>query len=276
MRSRKIGENFGVEFYDIDVSRITDQELQRAREAQNENGVIFFRNQNLSCEQHIEFAKRWGEIEVNRFFERVDGYEEIAMVRKEPHHKTVVGENWHTDHSYDIEPAKGSILYSREIPTKGGDTKFVNMYLAYETLQQETQEKIGSLEALHSSRHVFSEEAVQDIEPGEDRFHSADQAVQDSIHPMVITHPESGKKALYVNPGFTVSVVGLDNEESEQLLNQLYDHTLKPENMIRFKWQKNCIAFWDNRATWHQADNDYPTERRVMHRITLKGCPLSR
>lgn len=276
MKQRNIQGPFGVEFYDVDANTMTNLEFKEAREAQNQYGVIFFREQNLTCEEHIEFAKRWGEIVVNRFFERVDGYEQIAMVRKEPHHNTVVGENWHTDHSYDQVPARGSILYAREVPKTGGDTHFANMYLAYESLSEGLKKTLEGMNALHSSRHVFSKQAVKDFEGGvEDRFHSADQAVQDSVHPVVIIHPESGRKALYVNPGFTLQFEGWSKEESAPLLEYLYDHSLRPEFTIRFKWQKDSIAFWDNRATWHQAQNDYPAERRLMHRITLEGCPIN-
>ena len=275
MKQRQAGENFGVEFFDLDVNKITEDELAYIKNQQDQQGIVFFRDQDLTCEQHIEFAQRWGEIVVNRFFEKVEGYQEIAMVRKEPQHKTVVGEEWHTDHSYDQEPAKGSILYAREVPSTGGDTLFASMYLAYEGLSDDMKKTVESLKAVHSSRHVFSKQAVKGSEPEEDRFHNFENAVQDSVHPVVITHPESGKKSLYVNPGFTVKIEGWNEDESAALLQELYTHSLNPKHMTRFKWQKDSIAFWDNRATWHQAQNDYPNETRLMHRITLKGCPIS-
>ena len=274
MRSRNVEGNFGVEFYDVDINKITDAEFEQVKQAQNTHGVIFFRDQNLSCEQHIAFAQRWGNIEINRFFETVDGFEEIAMVRKEPQHKTVVGESWHTDHSYDRDPARGSILYAREVPSSGGDTLFVNTYLSYEALSEGLKTTLEGLSAIHASEHVFSKKAVESFEPGEDRFNNFEEATQESIHPVVITHPESGKKSLYVNPLFTLRFNNWTLEESAPLLDYLCQHSLRPEFQIRFKWQKDSIAFWDNRATWHQAVNDYPTERRIMHRITLQGCPI--
>lgn len=274
MKSRKVSDHFGVEFYDVDVSQMSETELEAAQQAQNDHGVIFFRDQNLTPDQHIQFARRWGDIVVNRFFETVDGYEEIAMVRKEPQHTTVVGETWHTDHSYDLEPARGSILYAREIPTQGGDTLFVNTYLAYEALSEGLKSTLQQLKAVHASEHVFSKQAVEAFEAGEDRFKNFDQAIQENTHPAVITHPLSGRKSLYVNPEFTLRFEGWTDEESKSLLNYLYDHALQPQFQLRFKWQKDSIAFWDNRATWHQAINDYPTERRIMHRITLEGCRI--
>ena len=275
MKSRPLDGPFGIEFYDVDVGHITDAELDAVQQAQNEHGVVFFRDQALDCDGHLEFARRFGDIVQNRFFERVPGHEQIAMVRKEPKHKTVVGECWHTDHSYDQEPARGSILYGREIPSSGGGTWFANMYLAFEALSDGLRQTLEGLEAVHSSRHVFSEEAVQGFEPGEDRFMNGGMAVQDSIHPVVIRHPLSGRKALYVNPDFTVRFVGWTEEESRGLLAFLYEHATRPEFTVEFQWRRDSIAFWDNRATMHRASNDYPSERRIMHRITLEGSPIS-
>ncbi len=274
MKSRKVADNFGVEFFDVDLSEITDEELTTVQEAQNRHGVVFFRDQNLDCDQHIRFARRFGSIVVNRFFEKVDGYEEIAMVRKEPHHGTVVGENWHTDHSYDQAPALGSILYAKEVPSVGGDTLFVNTCLAYASLSDGLKFTLENLNAIHGSEHVFSKDAVEGFEPNEDRFHNFDQAIQENSHPVVIVHPNSGRKSLYINPLFTLGFEGWTREESAPLLNYLCEHSLKPEFQLRYRWSKDSIAFWDNRATWHQAQNDYPTERRIMHRITLEGCEL--
>ena len=165
MKSRKVADNFGVEFFDVDLSEITDEELATVQEAQNWHGVVFFRDQNLDCDQHIRLARRFGSIVVNRFFEKVDGYEEIAMVRKEPHHGTVVGENWHTDHSYDQAPALGSILYAKEVPSVGGDTLFVNTCLAYESLSDGLKFTLENLNAIHGSEHVFSKDAVKALNP---------------------------------------------------------------------------------------------------------------
>ena len=274
MKSQPIAGNFGVEFFDVDVAAITEEELNRVRQAQNEHGVVFFRDQDLDCEGHIAFARRLDEIVVNRFFERVDGFEEIAMVRKEPQHKTVVGECWHTDHSYDLEPARGSILYAREVPSSGGGTFFANMYMVYEALSDGLKQTLEGLRAVHSSAHVFSDDAVQAFETGEDRFHSGELAVQTNVHPVVLIHPQSGRRALYVNPDFTVRFEGWTEEESAPLLNYLYEYSTRDEFVTRFDWRKDSIAFWDNRAVMHRAANDYPRERRLMHRITLKGGPL--
>ena len=266
---------FGVEITGVDVNRITEAELEQARVAQREQGVVFFRHQQLSCEQHIAFAERWGNIVVNRFFETVPGYPQIAQVRKEPTHKTAVGLDWHTDHSYDQAPAMGSILNAREIPEKGGGTEFASMYLAYDALSDGLKQTLEGLTALHSSRQQFGQAGRETRDLSEDRFKNAEMAIQDSVHPVVITHPESGKKALYVNPDFTVKFTGWSLEESTPLLECLFQHASSPQFVIRFGWKEGDIAFWDNRATWHRALNDYPNGRRLMHRITLEGCELN-
>ena len=239
---------FGVEILDLDLRQINDQELKACNQAQQEHGVIFFRDQNLSCEDHIAVAERFGEIVVNRFFERVEAFPQIAMVRKEPQHDSAVGGCWHTDHSYDQEPARGSILYAREVPSTGGDTLFINMHQVYESLSDGLKETLERLSAEHSSRHTFGEGVTDD-----ERFLNPELAVQDSVHPVVIRHPASNKKVLYVNSDFTTRIVGWKKVESDALLNYLYSAAEQPENILRFKWRKDSIAFWDNRMTWHMA-----------------------
>lgn len=275
MKTRQVADNFGIEFYDIDLTVADDSEIDRILQAQNEHGVVFVRDQNFSCDQHIEFARRCGDIVINRFFEQVDGYDEIAMVRKEPKHSTVVGENWHTDHSYDREPARGSILYAREVPSAGGDTLFVNTCLAFDALSDGLKHTLKSMKAVHASEHVFSKRAVNSFEPEDDRFHNFHQATQQNTHPVVIRHPLSGRESLYINPLFTLRFADWTEAESKPLLDFLCAHCLKPEFQIRYQWHENALAFWDNRATWHQAQNDFPNERRIMHRITLEGCALN-
>ena len=261
---------FGVEILDVDLRQISDQEIEDCNAEQRQHGVIFFRDQQLSCEDHIDLANRFGTIVVNRFFEYVGEYPQIAMVRKEPQHETAVGGHWHTDHSYDREPARGSILYAKEVPSQGGNTNFINMHLVYESLSEGLKETLQGLQAAHSSRHTFGETA----KGLDERFHSAESAVQDNVHPVIIRHPDSGKKVLYVNGDFTTHFVGWTQPESDALLQYLYRFATQPQNILTFKWQKNSIAFWDNRMTWHCANNDYPGERRLMHRITLEGSPL--
>ncbi len=266
----------GAEVLGVDLAAdLTNSEFATVRDAFVEHGLIFFRDQNISPEQHIAFAKRWGDINVNRFFKPVDGYPQIAEVRKEPDQTVNIGGGWHTDHSYDVEPAMGSILVARELPATGGDTMFANMYAAYEALSDGLKETLLGLKAVHSSRHVFGDEsqAYRGTDIG-DRLGNSKAATQDSVHPVVITHPLSGKKALYVNMGFTLRFDGWTAEESKPLMDYLYTHACQPQFTTTFKWKNGSIAFWDNRATWHYAINDYQGQRRLMHRITLEGCAL--
>ncbi len=255
---------------------LRDDELAVMREALGEHGVIFFRDQDLSPEQHIAFAEQWGDININRFFAAVEGHPKIAEVLKEPHQTRNIGSQWHTDHTYDQLPAMGSMLYAREVPHKGGDTLFANMYKAYDALSEGMKDLLGSMRAVHSSRHTFGR-AAKRYQTGDndlkERIGNPDAAMQDAVHPVVITHPISGRKSLYVNRSFTTHFDGWTPEESAPLLEFLYQHGAKPEFTGRFRWEKGSIAFWDNRATWHCALNDY-NERRYMHRITLEGEAL--
>lgn len=266
----------GAEIHGVDIAAgVNDQQFADIRQAFLDYSVIFFREQNLTPEQHLAFARRWGEIDINRFFKTVDGYPMIAEVGKEPEQRNNLGNSWHTDHSYDPAPAMGSILYAKAVPSHGGDTLFANMYLAYEALSPGLQQTLSSLNALHSSRQIFGENAYyHDNTDLKGRVGNPELATQDAVHPVVITHPDTGRKALYVNRDFTVCFDGWTKEESKPLLDYLYQHAARPEFTCRFHWQKGSIAFWDNRSTWHYALNDYHGERRLLHRITVAGVPL--
>lgn len=259
----------------VDLSHPLDDGTASAlRSALNEHGVLFFRDQKLTPEQHIAFAGNFGPIDVNRFFKAAPGYPQIAEVRKEPDQRNNIGGGWHTDHSYDVEPALGSVLLAREIPPRGGDTVFASMATAYDTLSDGLKRTLEALRAVHSSRHVFGAKAQQQRNMG-DRLGNPELATQDAVHPVVIRHPGSGRKILFVNPGFTTHIEGWTESESKPFLEMLYAHARRPDFQYRFQWQEGSIAFWDNRSTWHYAVNDYHGERRLMHRITIAGCALA-
>jgi taurine dioxygenase len=260
----------------IDLSKEPSKHaMAELKDAFGRYSVIFFRDQNLTPQQHIAMAERWGAINVNRFFKPLDGYPQIAQVIKEANQKENIGGTWHTDHSYDLIPAMGSMLYAREVPTVGGDTLFSSMYLAYEALSEDLKKMLADLKAWHSSRHAFGY-SVTDSEHFEDgRLANPGQATQDALHPVVITHPLTGRKALYVNADFTIRFDGWTVEESQPILDFLYAHGARQEFTCRFHWEPGSIAFWDNRATWHYAMNDYQGHRRIMHRITLEGVALN-
>ena len=269
-----ISGSIGAEIQGVNLSTdLSDAVFSEIRQTFIDHGLIFFRNQELTPDDHLRFAKRWGEININRFFAKVEGYEQIAEVKKDPDQEINIGGAWHTDHSYDQIPAMGSILLARETPKTGGDTLFANMYKAYESLSDGLKGTLESMNACHSSRHVFGAHTGY-AEASNQRIGNPELATQDAIHPVIITHPESKRKALYVNPEFTVNFEGWTKEESTPLMNYLTEHSPRPENITRFKWEPGAIAFWDNRCTWHFALNDYPGEKRLMHRITIEGSAL--
>ncbi|MBT8437582.1 MAG: TauD/TfdA family dioxygenase, partial [Gammaproteobacteria bacterium] len=216
------------------------------------------------------------EINVNRFFQAVETHPIIAEVRKEADQKANIGAQWHTDHSYDEIPAMGSILYAREVPAVGGDTLFASMYAAYEALSDGLKQMLSTMNAEHSSRHVFGEVAYsdRDLDDLGSRLGNTDAATQDAIHPVIIRHPLSGRPALYVNGDFTVKFENWTQVESQPLLDYLYAHARQNEFTCRFHWQQGSMAIWDNRATHHCALNDYHGQRRLMHRITIDGEAL--
>lgn len=264
----------GAEVCEVDLNKLTDAMVDELTRARGDYGVLFFRDQVLSEADHIAVAERFGTINVNRFFTAVDGFPQIAEVRKEAEQTANIGGGWHTDHSYDEIPAMGSILYAREVPEVGGDTLFASMYAAYDSLSEGMRSMLCSLNAVHSSRHVFGARAERPAELSA-RLGNQAAATQDAVHPMVIRHPVSGRPALYVNPGFTLRIEGWTPAESAPVLAFLYAHASRPEHTYRFHWMPGSVAFWDNRATWHYAVNDYHGERRLMHRITLEGDALS-
>lgn len=252
-------QSFGVEIGGLNIGALDDEQAALVRKAFSDHGLVVFRDQELTPEDQIAFAESVGEINVNRFFAKHPEYPRIALVVKEKDQTWNIGSVWHTDHSYDVDTATGSILLAREIPPVGGDTLYSSMYLAYENLPAAVRDRCEGLEALHSARHAFGKPA---------------EAMRDVVHKVFITHPVSGKKAMFVNAAFTRCILGISKQESDDLLGLMYEHGQKDEFVHVHKWQVGSVAMWDNRSTWHYAPNDYQGYRREMHRITLDGCPI--
>lgn len=273
-----LSTHVGAEIRGVDLGAdLSERTVAEIKHAFHESGMVVFHDQNLTPEQHIAFARHIGDINVNRFFASLEGYPEIAEVLKEPHHEKNIGGGWHTDHTYDQTPALGSALLAREVPSTGGDTLFTHMAAAFDSLSEGLKDMLRTMKARHSSRHVFgaSRYATEEQQKEwEGRMKNADAALQDAVHPVVITHPESGREVLYVNGGFTLGFEGWTDEESKPLLDYLYSVAVRPEFTCRLAWRKGSLALWDNRSTWHYALNDYPGERRYMHRITIEGSEL--
>jgi taurine dioxygenase len=231
--------------------------------------VIFFRGQNLPPERFLAFARHLGGVVEYPFIKGIEGFPLIIPVVKLEHERVNFGGLWHSDTAYLERPPMGTMLIAREIPPYGGDTLFANMYLAYETLSAGMQRLLDGVIAVNSS-------AKADVtKTREDRLHDA--AKPDTPreyvaeHPVVRTHPETGRKALYVNPGHTVRFKDMTEAESVPLLNYLFTHQQRPEFTCRFRWEVGSLAFWDNRCAQHNPINDYHGFHRVMHRLTLAG-----
>ncbi len=274
MKLTPMAPKCGVEISGVQLANCSDEEMAAIKEAIYEHGVAVFRDQEFSPEDHIRFGKRWGGIDVNNYFPLQEEFNEIAVVKKEADEQTNIGGAWHTDHSYDQIPAMGSVLVARELPPHGGDTLWAHMGAAYDALPDDIKEQIEGLEAFHTADHVYKADGLyaqtdmgknlrgQDLKTG-------------AIHPVVIRHPQTGRKLLYVNGGFTIHFVGQTREESLPLLQTLLDAALKADNQCRLQWKPGTVAIWDNRTTWHNAMNDYQGHRREMHRITLSGEALA-
>ena len=274
MKITAFSEGCGAVVTDLQLANLTNDALVELRGVFAEYGLLFFRNQDLTPDQHLEFSERFGRIVINKFFKPTTEFPQIAEVRKEKTQQTNIGGGWHTDHSYDAIPAMGSILVARTLPKTGGDTQFANLAAAYDALPEDLKNRIENLRAVHSNTHLYGENGLYRLTDLSEQLGGMDR-VGDATHPVVIIHPESGRKVLYVNPGHTIQFEGWDFTESRALLDELYGHVVQPQFTCSFNWLPGSVTFWDNRCTWHQANNDYQGQVRLMHRITLAGSALT-
>ena len=274
MKTTPLADHVGVEITGVQLAALDGAALAALKQTVFENGVAVLRDQQLSPDQHIAFAKQWGGIDVNPFFPTSSGWPEIAEVRKAETQRVNIGGGWHTDHSFDQIPAMGSILVARELPPIGGDTLFVSVGAAYDALSDGLKATLSTLKAVHSADHVYQPGGFYSQTDLADELTGQDLSTR-AVHPVVIRHPVTGRKLLYVNAGFTLHFEGWTREESLPLLTYLCTLGSREEFQCRVRWQPGSVAIWDNRATWHMAMNDYHGHRRVMHRITLSGDPLT-
>ena len=274
MKTTPMASHCGVEISDVSLAGLDGADLDEVRDLIYRHGVAIFRDQEFSPDDHIAFAKRWGGIDINNYFPLTDEHPEIAVVRKSEDQTTNIGGGWHTDHSYDQIPAMGSILVARTLPPKGGDTLWAHMGAAYESLSDEMKERIEGLEAFHTADHIYAPDGLY-AQTDQGKELRGQDLKTGATHPVVIRHPHTGQKLLYVNPGFTMHFVGMSREESLPLLRELFDHAMKLEHQCRVEWEPGTVAIWNNRTTWHYAMNDYQGYAREMHRITLSGEALA-
>lgn len=268
-----LAEHVGVEAHGVDLNTIDDAGFDALRRAVADHGVLFVRDQTLTPEQHIAFARRWGPIDVNKYFPANGGYPEIAEVRKAENQQTNIGGGWHTDHSYDQVPAMGSILLARETPPAGGDTLFASLGAALDSLSDGLKTTLRGLRAVHSADHIYSADGIYAKTDQAADLKGHDERTR-AVHPVIIRHPQTGREILYVNPAFTLHFEGWTREESMPLLTYLYQVAMQDRFHCRVSWAPGSLAIWDNRSTWHLAMNDYHGHRRLMHRITISGEPL--
>lgn len=262
---RKLTPAIGAEIFGVDLGgEISNSQFEAIHDALLDHVVIFFRDQKMSPEQHKSFGRRFGKLHIHPASpSTVEGHPEILVIKADANSKRVAGEVWHSDVSCDAEPPMGSILYMHQPPESGGgDTMFANMYLAYERLSEPMKRLLDGLTAVHDGEHVYR---------GRYGINDARKTFPRSEHPVVRTHPETGRKALFVNRGFTTRIKELNRNESDALLAMLYDHAETPEYQCRFKWQPGSVAFWDNRAAMHHAMWDYFPQSRLAHRVTICG-----
>ena len=262
---RKVTPVIGAEVHGVDLTTpLGNQQFQEIHDALMDNLVIFFRDQKLSVDQHADFGRKFGKLHIHPASRSpIEGHPEILLIKADETSKRVAGEVWHSDVSCDIEPPMGSILHLQVVPPDGGgDTMFANMYRAYETLSEPIRKMLAGMTAMHEGEHVYR---------GRYGVNDEGKAFPKAEHPIVRTHPVTGRQALYVNRGFTTRIVGLKRNESAAILEMLYQHMETPELSCRFKWQANSIAFWDNRCVQHHALWDYYPSKRYGHRVTICG-----
>ncbi len=257
----------GAEISGVDLSQpLGNQTVQEIHDALMAHLVVFFRDQDLTLDQHKAFGRHFGDLHVHPAAPGPEGHPEVISVHADERSKWVVGETWHSDVSCDAEPPMGSILQIHEVPPAGGDTMFANMYAAYEALSEPVRGMLDGLTALHES-----EATLKSRYGAEGRFRDKDAKYPSAVHPVVRTHPVTGRKALYVNTSYTTKINGLNKHESDALLKMLLDHIATPEFHCRFRWRPKSIAFWDNRAAQHKALWDYHPQVRSGYRVTIAG-----
>jgi taurine dioxygenase len=243
---------------------ISSEQLAEIRQALLNWKVIFFRDQDVSIEEHVAFGRLFGELEIHPFADGIEEHPEVLVI----HHtaKSRGGQNqWHSDVTWRKKPSLGSILRAKIVPPVSGDTLFCDMNAAYRGLDEATREKIDGLYAIHRFDRVFGRNL------SDEKRAAMEAQYPPARHPVVRTHPESGLKSLYVNASFVSHIDGMDEVESRRLLAQLYAQTTVPEYQVRFRWRVNSVAFWDNRAVQHYAAFDFHPQERRVERVTIVG-----
>ena len=265
---RPLNPVIGAELHGLDLREdLRDSEIAAIKAALDRHGVVFFRDQDITPEQHLEFGRRFGELHVHPSVRGKprEQWSEIMPVHADAGTARIAGDKWHTDVSCDEKPPLASILHLTTIPESGGDTLFSSMYAAYDALSEPMKRLLTGLTALHDGAPNYDDRERRNREQNPDRVNPT------AVHPVIATHPSTGKKTIYVNSTFTVRINELSEAESDAVLAFLFAHVARPEFQCRFRWQRNSIAFWDNRAVQHYAVWDYYPAVRTGRRVTIRG-----
>jgi taurine dioxygenase len=262
----------GAEISGVDLSRPLGNEMfSEIHQAFLDHLVIFFRDQKLEPGQLADFARRFGKLDPHHVLKGMDGHPEVLEIVRERTDKKIFAPGWHMDVTWQEKPVLGAMLYGLEVPDVGGDTLFANQYLAYETLSPGLKKTLEGLKAVHGTAKVYGDKAEDYTYVNNIVTDRANAATYENVHPVVRTHPETGKKALFLNDHYVLRFENMTVEESMPLLKYLWQHAIRPEFTCRFRWTDGSIAFWDNRCLMHTPIDDYFGKRRQMWRITIGG-----
>jgi taurine dioxygenase len=265
MTVRPLTPTIGAEILGVDLEHLSDEQFGAIRDALTRHQVVFFRDQDISLEAHKALGARFGTLDIHPNDPGLEGHPEVMIIHADEKSKRVAGEMWHSDVSCAEEPPMGSILRMFVVPESGGDTMFASMYAAYDALSGRMKALLEGLDAIHDGGPYYR--SVNAILGRDDGGRVYPQAT----HPVVRTHPVSGRECLFVNSMFTTQILGLPAAESDAILGFLFDHVKNPQFQCRFRWERNSIAFWDNRCTQHYAVWDYFPHVRSGYRVTVRG-----
>ena len=273
---RPIAGTMGAEIFGVDLAKLNDEVYDEFYNAWLRHQVVVLRDQDITPDQQVDFAMRLGGIHFHPYMNGMDNHPEILEIIKEPGDKYTFGSTWHTDQMFNPQPAKATMLYAKESPSTGGDTLFANMHDAYDALSDGMKTMLADVKTwcvgdkFRRSGGSRRKDRYQGNLKMAAKVRDAGNLQTESAHPLYRTHPETGRKSIFVNKIFTQQIVDLPKDESRTILDFLFQHVAKPNFQCRFKWAANSIAFWDNRCALHSATGDYPpNERRAFWRITI-------
>ena len=281
MDLRKLGRSIGAEVTGVDLRRLDDASFQQIHQAFLAHQVIVVRDQTLTPDVQLAFSRRFGPLEdqLNAHY-TVEGYPEVLVLSNDIKDGKPVGlidggDFWHSDSSHRERPSMATMLYAVKNPRQGGDTEFANMYAAYETLPEALKQRIAGLKGVHAVSKLKNKRVtVSARRPDGKDFYERQKSIPDQVWPLVRTHPETGRKALYVSPRFTIGIEGLAEDEADEILDQLFAHQIREELLYRHKWRDGDLVIWDNRCVIHHATGGYTyPDVRTMHRTVIAGDP---